>query len=264
MIGKARRSELLVLILAWLAFSVRVIGLEFQSLWRDEVDALRFATRALPQLLEAFRRPGENGPAYFLALRPWLAAGGHSEFALRFPSACLGTLAIPVIFVLVKRLAGTRPALITSLLAATAPYLIWYGQEAKMYAALTLLVPLSLWLTIEVAQRGGWWRWLLLYLLTTLCFYTHLLAAFVVPVQACWLLMAPNGRRPARRLLNTALYLGALLLPYLPLLRWQTEMWISPFETGHPFVPLQDILSVLAVAFSRSKRRSLCCRRCWR
>jgi mannosyltransferase len=251
MIGKARRSELLVLVVAWLAFSLRVVGLGYQSLWRDEVDALRFATRALPQLLETFRRPGENGPAYFLALRPWLTAGGHSEFALRFPSAWVSTLAIPVIFVLVRRLAGERPALITALLVATAPYLIWYGQDAKMYAALTLLVPLSLWLTVVTAQRGGWWRWLLLYLLTTLCFYTHLLAALVVPVQACWLLIVPTGWRSARRWLNTVLYVSALLLPYLPLLRWQAEMWLSPFETGHSFVPLADILSVLAVAFSR-------------
>jgi mannosyltransferase len=251
MIGKARRSGLLVLVLAWLAFSLRVVGLGFQSLWRDEVDALRFATRALPQLLEMFSRPGENGPAYFLALRPWLAASGHTEFALRFPSAWAAALAIPVIYVLVRRLAGERPALITAILAATAPYLIWYGQEAKMYAALTLLVPLSLWLTVKVAQRGGWQRWLLLYLLTTLCCYTHLVAALIIPVQACWLLIVPAQRRPARRWLNTALYLVALFLPYLPLLRWQAEMWLSPFETGHPFVPLADILSVLVVAFSR-------------
>ena len=163
MTGKARRTELLALILAWLALALRVFGLGFQSLWRDEVDALRFATRALPELLETFRTPGENGPFFFLALQPWLTVGGHSEFALRFPSACAGTLAVPVIYVLVKRLAGRRPALIAALLAATAPYLVWYGQDAKMYAALTLLVPLSLWLTVETAQRGGLWRWLLLY-----------------------------------------------------------------------------------------------------
>ena len=251
MTGKVHRSDLLVLILAWLAFSVRVSGLDFQSLWRDEVDALRFATRALPELLETFRRPGENGPAYFVALRPWLATSGHSEFALRFPSALAGTLAVPVIYVLVRRLAGRRPALITALLATTAPYLIWYGQEAKMYAALTLLVPLSLWLTVEAAQRGGWWRWLVLYIVTALCFYTHLLAALVVPVQALWLLILPSGRRPAQRWLNAGIYLGALLLPYLPLLRWQAGMWLSTFETGHPFVALGDIFAVLAVAFSQ-------------
>ena len=248
---KARRFELLVLILAGLAFAVRVFGLDFQSLWRDEVDALRFATRALPALLDTFQRPGENGPVFFLALRSWLAAGGRSEFALRFPSAWAGTLAVPMIYVLVRRLAGRLPGLIAALLAATAPYLIWYGQEAKMYAALTLLVPLSLWLTVEAAQRGGLWRWLLLGLVTTFCFYTHLLAVLVVPVQALWLLIVPSDRRPARRWITAAIYLTVLCLPYIPLLRWQAGMWLSTFETGHPFVPLGDMLAVLAVAYSR-------------
>lgn len=240
-----------MLVLVWLAYALRVFGLEFQSLWRDEADALRFATRALPELLATFRQPGENGPLFFLALRPWLALSGRSEFALRFPSAWTGTLAVPVIYVLVRRLTGRRPALIAALLAATAPYLIWYGQEGKMYAALTLLVPLSLWLTVEASRRGGWWRWLLLYLVTTLCFYTHLLAVLVVPVQVLWMLVLPTWRRPSRRWGTAAVYLGTLILPYSPLLRWQTGMLRSTLETGHPFVPLGDILSVLAVAFSR-------------
>jgi 4-amino-4-deoxy-L-arabinose transferase-like glycosyltransferase len=293
--------------LVLLAFALRLYHLTFQSLWRDEVDSLRFATRALSELLATFRKPGENGPLFFLELRPWLAAAGHSEFALRFPSALAGTLAVPIIFVLVRRLAGKWPAAIAALLAATAPYLVWYGQEAKMYAALTALVPLALWLTLEAARRGGWWRWLLLYVVTSLCFYTHLLAALVVPLQAIWFLLllfrpeahagrgatadenvtAPlgpvsdrarpgmerggsvspswptgQGDRPQQgaifrtvhrgRWLAPVLYLTTLILPYLPLAWWQLKLWLSPtFQTGHPFVPLSDILTVLAVAFSR-------------
>jgi mannosyltransferase len=247
----ARRLGLAVLILTWLAFVLRVLGLDSQSLWRDEVDSLRFATRALPDLLATFRQPGQNGPLFFLALRPWLAESGRSEFALRFPSAWTGVLAVPMLYVLVRRLAGWRPAVIAALLAAVAPYLIWYGQEAKMYAALTLLVPLSLWLTIEAGRRGKWWRWLLLYVVTTACIYVHLLAVLVVPVQVLWLLILPMGPRSARRWIISAGYLLALFLPYLPLLSWQAEMWLAAFQTGHAFVPLGDIFAVLAVAYSR-------------
>jgi hypothetical protein len=43
-----------------------------------------------------------------------------------------------------------------------------------------------------------------------------------------------------------------LVLPYLPLLRWQLPMWQAPAQrTGFAFVPLADILLVLGVAFSR-------------
>ena len=254
MTRRPHSSRWLLLGLTWLAFALRMSGITAQSLWRDEVDALIFATRPLSELLGMFRQPGQNGPLFFLVLRPWLAAVGQSEFALRFPSALAGALAVPIIYALVRRLVPDRqPAAIAALLMATAPYLVWYGQEAKMYAALTVLVPGSLLLTVEVARRGGWWRWALLYVITSLCFYTHLLAALIVPVQALWLLILPSApSRPLRRWLAAGLYLAALILPYLPLLRWQAPTWLSlTYQTGHPFVPLGDILLVLTSAFSR-------------
>lgn len=236
--------------LAWLALVLRVASLTAQSLWRDEVDTLMFATRPLSEALEMFRQPGQNGPLFFLALRPWLARAGPSEFALRFPAALAGALAVPVGYALVARLAGRKPAALTALLLAVAPYLVWYGQEAKMYAALTVLIPGSLWLIVEALRRGGWWRWALLYLVTTLAIYTHLLAALIVPVQALWLLLTPSARRPAARWRVVSGYLAALVFPYLPLAVWQADMLLATYETGHRFVPLNDILLVLAAVFS--------------
>lgn len=249
-LGKILTATWLPLGLAWLALALRVAGLTTQSLWRDEVDTLMFATRPLADALDMFRQPGQNGPLFFLALRPWLALAGRSEFALRFPSALAGSLAVPVCYTLVSRLAGRKPAALTAVLTALAPYMVWYGQEARMYAALTVLVPGSLWLTVEAARRGRWWRWALLVITTTLAIYTHLLAALVVPVQALWLLILPVPGAPARRWRLLAAYLAALCLPYLPLVIWQAEMWLSSFETGHRFVPLDDILLVLAAVFS--------------
>jgi hypothetical protein len=93
MLGRTVRTERsarsTVLAVTLLAFALRALSLISQSLWRDEVDALLFATRPLPQLLEMFRQPGQNGPLFFLLLRPGLAAAGHSEFSLRFPALFL-------------------------------------------------------------------------------------------------------------------------------------------------------------------------------
>lgn len=114
-----------------------------------------------------------------------------------------------------------------------------------MYALLTALVPLSLWLTQAAAARGGW-RWAALYAVTTISIYCHLLAALIVPVQTVWLLLLTASRRRRAALA----YLALLILPYLPLAWWQAEMWLSDFETGHPFVPLGDILLILRSAFT--------------
>jgi hypothetical protein len=63
----------------------------------------------------------------------------------------------------------------------------------------------------------------------------------------------PTARsRCGRCWLHGALYLALLIVPYLPLARWQAPMWLAAGQqTGYPFVPLPTILLVLLVAFSR-------------
>lgn len=251
----ARASRLAVLAITLLAFALRAGGLLSQSLWRDEVDTLMFATQPLDQFIAMFRQPGQNGPLFFLLMRPWLAAAGHSEFALRFLAALAGVLSVPILYVLTARLAGRRVALVAALLMAAAPYGVWYGQEAKMYALLTALLPATLLAITGIATEGHsrlrrGVAWAALYVLTSLSFYTHLLAVLILPIQALWLLILPRGT-VARRVRNTLLYLLALALPYVPFLRWAPQVWTSSFTTGHPFVPLDQIIQVLAGAFSR-------------
>ncbi|MEZ4614244.1 MAG: hypothetical protein R2867_01840 [Caldilineaceae bacterium] len=63
MISHGRRLCLLLLILA--AYGWRTHGLTTQSLWRDEVDAVYFALRDLPETLSMFVAMAQNGPLYF-------------------------------------------------------------------------------------------------------------------------------------------------------------------------------------------------------
>jgi mannosyltransferase len=240
--------------LVLLAFGLRVTGLEAQSLWRDEVDAVRFALRPLSEVLATFGTPGENGPLYYLLLRPWLAAAGSGEFALRFFSATMGVLAVPLVARLARRLPGVRgrPALAplpvaAAALTATAPYLVWYGQEGKMYTLVTALVLWAMERYLAALERGGWQRWLPYVVATSAAFYTHIVAALIVPVQVIiFCLHSAEVRRARWRPWLAAL--AALTLPYLPLLAWQVRLLAHGGETGYAFVPLHDMaLSLLGV-----------------
>jgi hypothetical protein len=84
--------------LVLLAFAIRIYRLDFQSLWRDEVDAIRFAQRSLPEIAADFLEIGHNGPLYYLLLHFWIRLAGTSEFAVRFFSLMFGTLTIPLVF----------------------------------------------------------------------------------------------------------------------------------------------------------------------
>ncbi len=93
---RTERLSLAALVVAALAIRMARIG--FQSLWRDEVDAIRFATQPLGDLMRMFLTPGENGPLYFLALRPWLAVFGEGEAGLRSFSVVAGAALVPLMF----------------------------------------------------------------------------------------------------------------------------------------------------------------------
>ncbi len=254
-----------------LAFAWRVTGLTSQSLWRDEVDSIGFASRPLPELVAMFTRPGENGPLFFALLSPWLVALGTGEFALRVQAALAGALAVPLTWMLARRLlrvasmgelrygAGLTLAnapLLAALLVAANPYLVWYSQEGKMYAWLVVLALAALLAFLAAVQHGRWQRWLLYLLILGVAALHHVWAVLLIPICALWLaLLWPDYRR---RWLPFLLTLAAPIAPYMALVGWwQLRLWTTPdFQTGHPFVPLSEMVTTLATAFSLGVARS--------
>lgn len=233
--------------------ALRLHGLTFQSLWRDEIDALRFAQSATVTSLSQL---GWNGPLYTWLLGAWVRYTGASEFALRFSSLLPGVLLLSVIYRLGCRLtrvderSGVGPAgvdtaaLLATALAAVSPYLVWYAQELKMYALLALLGAASTALLLRALDRGGVLRWGAYVAVTGIIPYVHVLGVLLIPAQALAYLAAWPRRRP--RLVPFAASLGILVLPYLPLAAWQAPLLLSAFQTGHPYYPLAEMLSILA------------------
>jgi 4-amino-4-deoxy-L-arabinose transferase-like glycosyltransferase len=222
LVSPNRRLFLLLLTLA--AFGWRIAALDFQSLWRDEVDAIYFAVRDLGETLSMIWRAGQNGPLYFLSLRPWFGLVGASEFALRFPSTAFSTLSVLLTyFVAARLLPGHMPPSVpglpqpdpaseptavpppracspvvpwlAALLMAANPYQVWYAQKGKMYAAVTLLTLVASWFWLRGMAGDGrrfWWGY---WATVTVAMYTHLLMILLIPVHVIWTLIAwPQGR----------------------------------------------------------------------
>lgn len=241
------------------AYGLRLYGLTAQSLWRDEVDALRFAQLPLSNYLSIFSQPGQNGPLYFLVLRSWISLAGTSEFSLRYFSLLPGVVAVALTLALGRRLFIAPIGLIAAALVAASPYLVWYSQEAKMYALVTALALLSLYALRRATAgpppppmgegRGGGGRWwVMVVAATSLAMYCHILAALLIPLQLALLsVWRPLGRRGWAQ---AAAAFAVLTLPYAPLLRWQLPMALTPAETGYPFFSLPEMLLVLLNGYS--------------
>ena len=256
------RRRLFLLIVTLAAFGWRSARLDFQSLWRDEVDAIYFAVRALDETLSMFVQAAQNGPLYFLTLRPWFAVVGSSEFALRFPSVAAGTLSTLLVWQVGRRLlppddrlpANARwinVAALGALFFALNPYQIWYGQEGKMYATVTCLALLATWLWLRGIDTGGW-RWWLAYLgVVSAALYVHLLMVLLIPLHLLWFALAwPKARQHWR---GYGLALAGLTLPYLPMLWWHWTMLTAPAKlSGFSFTPIDAMLSALALTMPGS------------
>ena len=107
-------------------------------------------------------------PLYYLLLRLWLPLAGISEFALRFPSALFGVMAVALIARIGRdlvrlalpsagRLTESRVGLLSGFLAAIAPVLIWLSRDARMYGPLVTWTLLAAWglLTPGSGQATG-------------------------------------------------------------------------------------------------------------
>lgn len=146
---------LLLLILA-IAAGLRFYQLDAQSLWADEGNSAALAARSLGQIT----RDAANDihpPLYYWLLHLWTGLFGHSEAALRSLSALLGVLLVLTTAELGRRIYGVVTGLLAGLVAAVAPFQVYYSQEARMYILLALVAAVSMlvfwWLLSQEDRR---------------------------------------------------------------------------------------------------------------
>lgn len=214
--------RLRLLAIALLAFGLATFRLDFQSLWYDEGVT---ATVAQQTIVELTRWTADDiqPPLYYYVVAAWGRAAGWSEWALRFPAAWFAALTAPLLAALTLRLSRSRRAAsVAALLAALHPLLIYYAQEARMYAQLTALGVLAAYLLLRLADdpAPGWRWWACFVGVATAAIYTHYFAIFLlVGLAAAFALDALRWqpRAQAHRKLWALLGAGgSVLLLYTP------------------------------------------------
>lgn len=222
------RLWLLALILIGLV--LRLARLGEQSLWYDEGVTWWLATMS-PAALLRWTAADIQPPLYYLLLWAARFGLGSSEWALRFPSAVFGTLTIPLLYTLARRLFPPRPAALFSapylvaLLAAVSPLLVYYSQEARMYTLLVFEAGLAGYLLLRLLEGGrsnGFWPAVAYSLAAAAGLYTHYFAAFLLAAHGLYalgVLWRRGWPRPLRvPLASAAAFIGLLFAPWLPVL----------------------------------------------
>ena len=214
----ALRQLTLPLIAASIAFLPRVLRLDGHDIWGDEAYSIYVSSQSLTTVVSG--GIDTHPPLYHLLLHFWLLALGRSEFAIRFLSAAIGLLIVVLTYALARRIAGERLALLAALVSAIAPFQVYYSQEARMYALVTLLCLASVYALISVLDQPSRTNWAI-YVLTSIgAVYSHYYAFFVLGAEAIfiviWFLSNRRQQWASPRLTALIVSLVLVALSYVP------------------------------------------------
>jgi len=247
-----KHAWLLVLILIIvLATILRLWGIEHESYWLDETISIRQAQQEnYGDTLELIRHD-VHLPLYITLLHFWVKLFGISEFSGRMLSLLFGVTAVLVCYLLAKELFNRNVALVSSLLFAISPIMIYYSQETRLYSLFVLLSLTSFLFYIKFIQSNRLRDFLFYLLFSTLLIYTHLFAFLVILVQNISAFYVLKNEILKKWILSQVI-LVVLFLPWVTTLinqlgRGQNIVWIQQLSFGMLFGSVLDLVGNIYV-----------------
>lgn len=206
-------GRVLLLGLTLLAYGRSIFWLDLKPLWWDESLSVQRVEQPLLDLLagalwisdriSSIRTIDQHPFFYFLVQGAVMAGAGIEEFAVRYASALAATLFVPAIWGLARwfvrrQLAPPATPWFAALLAATSPFLLWFGQEARPYALWATLTVIGVYLLLRATEAPALQRPAAagFVLVALLALATHYFAVFLLPFQVLVIMVwAWRGRR---------------------------------------------------------------------
>jgi mannosyltransferase len=207
-------SELLavsgaVLIAALLRFPT----LRVQSFWDDEGATVKLMRLSLGGMIRAVPSSESTPPTYYILAWLWSHIFGMDEWGLRSLSALFGVALVLVAYSSATALGSKRAGIIAAYVVAVNPLLIWYSQEARVYAMFAFVASLSFLAFLKAYADGGTRSMLLWAGSAALALCTQYFAVFLIVPSACALL----SRHRQRVTLAAVGGVGAVGFALLPL-----------------------------------------------
>ena len=91
-------------------------------------------------------------PAYYYLMLGWTELFGTSATSIRMPGVIFGVASILMVFLVAAELFGSRVAIIASAMVGLNGALVFWSQNARMYAMSTFLMLLSVWLLVRISR----------------------------------------------------------------------------------------------------------------
>jgi uncharacterized membrane protein len=154
-----------------------------RGIWLDEAISIHQAHLSIHDLFENLYYGDRHPPFHHLTLWLTVRAFGDGELAVRLPSLIAGTLVMPALYLLGRELYDRRTGLVAASFGAVSPLLIWYSQEARMYAFVTLFGLLALLTQLRAIRNPSMLNWAAYVLATAALLWSHYFGLLLIGVQ---------------------------------------------------------------------------------
>jgi uncharacterized membrane protein len=183
--SQSLRTTLLLAGILLLAFAIRAIDLNGQSLFVDEFSEITLAKKPVAEIIPA----ADSAPPLFpLMLKSWLATW-HTDASARWFSVVCGVASVLCVWGIGRRLVDDATGLAAAFVTAILPMHVFYSQFVRCYSLMFLFVALDLWLLLRALDLDRTRDWIAFACVAVLGAYTHyyfviFLAVSVIVV--CW------------------------------------------------------------------------------
>ncbi len=221
--GRPRRRALLACwppaYAALATLAVALWKIQVPSFWRDEGATQSATQRSLPELIAMLGHVDAVHGAYYVLMWLVVRLAGHSELALRLPSALAMAAAAAFITVTGRRLVSRRAGLAAGLTFAALPAVSWFAQDARPFAMETAAGAAASYFLVRLAEDDGrrcWARWYAASLVAL--GLANVFGLLLIPAHAMTLAAWPptaHWRAVGRRWLRATAAACVLLVPLL-------------------------------------------------
>jgi mannosyltransferase len=210
--------------LAWVGVGVAVVAgtvarlLVDTPMWLDEALSVNIAELPLGDIEDALRNDG-HPPLYYWMLHGWLRVVGDGDASARSLSVVFGLAALPLVWILGRRVGGQATAAWSVVLMALTPYAVRYSSEARMYSLLMVLVLAGAVLLPDTVRAPTFLRLGGVMLISAALLYTQYWSIYLLLTVMGLLVwrwrQVPQERRAISRVLAAIGVGGVLFLPWL-------------------------------------------------
>lgn len=166
---------------------LRLFNLTSSSIWHDEGYTMWLVRYNFWDIIVRDFRD-VHPPGYYILTKIWVSIFGTSVFAVRFFSLIFSAGIIYLVYKIIKEIWDEQAAFWASLITAFSPFMIRFGQEARMYGVVAFFTTLGTYYLVKFLKEKEN-KYLIPYALSmTVAVYNQYYAFFVIIVH--WIIMA--------------------------------------------------------------------------